>query len=285
MGAYGGHEIAEAKGYDMGDWQTYGYMLGGAIIGGGTAYLGIAMPAAGFSYLETAFVTSHLSNMGWLMMTGGQSDIVYGYGPFTYNITDNDFSIGWGPVEYNVSEGEWDYLGEKGNTWQDNLRFGIRTAGTIYKHREMLFSVDKSKSALGQAWQVTSRLTWEAPQTVLGMMAYDLSSSIMGYESKIHKGIAYWYSSKMSGAMTLGGIFIEKGMNEKYAKDIVPHEYGHTIQSRILGPAYLPAVGLPSIIRAALFQPSNPYVWEIYWQDYNNFYTERWATNLGIRYY
>ena len=251
MGAYGGYEIAKAQGYDWGDWQTYGYMLGGAMVGGGTAYLGFAMPTIGFSYFETAMVTSHLSNMGWLMMTGGESDIIYGYGPFTYNITGNDFSIGWGPVEYNVSDGEWDYLGEKGNTWQDNFRFSLRTANTVYKHRRSLFAVDQSKTAIGKGWQVTSRIIWEAPQTILGMMVYDFYTAVGGASVNFHKGITLLESKKVLSAFSIGNVI---AYNPDYSFAL-SHEFGHTIQSRILGPLYIPGIVIPSFLSAALDVP------------------------------
>lgn len=45
-----------------------------------------------------------------------------------------------------------------------------------------------------------------------------------------------------------------------------PHEFGHTWQSRVLGPLYLLIVGLPSLISAATDPASH-----------SNFYTEKWA--------
>ena len=59
---------------------------------------------------------------------------------------------------------------------------------------------------------------------------------------------------------------------------LIRHEYGHTIQSLILGPLYLPIVGIPSLI------------WSVYYRrkcrrfpalQYYSFYTERWADRLG----
>lgn len=52
------------------------------------------------------------------------------------------------------------------------------------------------------------------------------------------------------------------------------HEYGHTLQSLILGPLYLLVIGLPSVL------------WNLYCrvkttQDYYWFYTEKWANALG----
>lgn len=59
------------------------------------------------------------------------------------------------------------------------------------------------------------------------------------------------------------------------------HEYGHTIQSLLLGPLYLIVIGLPSLVwsRWKRFirlrrEKGIPYFW---------FYTERWADWLGER--
>ena len=57
------------------------------------------------------------------------------------------------------------------------------------------------------------------------------------------------------------------------------HEYGHTLQSVILGPLYFLMIGLPSILWCALPRCVN------YRQQngvsYYRFYTERWANKLA----
>lgn len=56
--------------------------------------------------------------------------------------------------------------------------------------------------------------------------------------------------------------------------DLVRHEYGHSRQSKFLGPLYLLVIGLPSLIWAWLYSDS----WK---KSYYWFYTERWADRLG----
>ena len=71
------------------------------------------------------------------------------------------------------------------------------------------------------------------------------------------------------------GIFIFLGFDDRR---IVVHEYGHSIQSIILGPLYLPLIGVPSLI------------WSLFFVEYRNrnkkkyylFYTEKWANILGV---
>lgn len=78
------------------------------------------------------------------------------------------------------------------------------------------------------------------------------------------------------GAITLGEyIFI----NKRYSKKTLIHEYGHVIQSRILGPFYLLVIGIPSIVHAWL----HDYICNN--KDYYHFYTEKWANKLGDKYF
>ena len=62
---------------------------------------------------------------------------------------------------------------------------------------------------------------------------------------------------------------------------LLVHEYGHTIQSLVLGPLYLLVVGLPSIIWL-----NAPFLANMRKQrdlSYYAFYTERLANALGER--
>ena len=58
---------------------------------------------------------------------------------------------------------------------------------------------------------------------------------------------------------------------------MIMHEYGHTLQSKMLGPLYLIVIGLPSLIWAWLYGPVIP--WSK--NGYYVFYTEKWAEKLG----
>ena len=44
------------------------------------------------------------------------------------------------------------------------------------------------------------------------------------------------------------GMFLFLGDHDKH---VLVHEYGHSIQSCILGPLYLPVIGIPSLIWAS----------------------------------
>ena len=66
---------------------------------------------------------------------------------------------------------------------------------------------------------------------------------------------------------------------EETASRLLVHEYGHTIQSLILGPLYLIVMGLPSIVWASV--PGLRKMRRKKQMSYFAFYTERWANHLG----
>ena len=84
------------------------------------------------------------------------------------------------------------------------------------------------------------------------------------------------------GSISLGMfVFLSDRLNERRARCILAHEYGHTIQSLILGPLYLPVIGLPSVIWAGV--PAFSRMRKKRNMSYYRLYTERWANHLGRR--
>lgn len=83
-----------------------------------------------------------------------------------------------------------------------------------------------------------------------------------------------------NSGMSLGN-FILTGKNPEAS--LLRHEYGHTIQSIFLGPFYLLVVGLPSLLWASIIKSAWAlgYLNEL---DYDSFYVERSATELGEYY-
>lgn len=70
----------------------------------------------------------------------------------------------------------------------------------------------------------------------------------------------------------------EKNSLEEFSARLLVHEYGHTIQSLLLGPAYLPVVGFASALWSYL-----PYFERLRKQgmSYFDFFPEKWANTLG----
>jgi len=66
---------------------------------------------------------------------------------------------------------------------------------------------------------------------------------------------------------------------EELSRRLLVHEYGHTIQSLILGPLYLPVMGIPSTLWG--FLPACNAKRKKEQISYFRFFTERWANALG----
>lgn len=115
--------------------------------------------------------------------------------------------------------------------------------------------------------------TWELPQNIAGgVIAIAFRDKAM---NKMNDGTEQIFHHWRYGAgLSLGGF---RFVSYNTSQDTMNHEYGHTRQSHILGPLYLLAIGLPSIIWCGLRNVS-PYLrrWSYY-----AFYTESWADRLG----
>ena len=83
------------------------------------------------------------------------------------------------------------------------------------------------------------------------------------------------YDEQMKEAFARDG----SRLTESYHRRLMVHEYGHTIQSLLLGPLYLIAVGLPSMIWCRSGKCKR------YRQQkgisYYDFWCEKWANTLG----
>ena len=89
-----------------------------------------------------------------------------------------------------------------------------------------------------------------------------------------YEDITYYYCKKFSGGISLGNYIISYSRNALTIK----HEHGHQKQSLYLGPLYLFVIGIPSICWAGLYGTKLfPYKENGYYE----FYTERWAEQLG----
>jgi len=80
-----------------------------------------------------------------------------------------------------------------------------------------------------------------------------------------------YFIGKFEGQMTA----------EELSNRLLVHEYGHTIQSLILGPLYLFLIGIPST--AWGFFPNMNKKRRVEKISYFDFFTEKWANSLGER--
>ena len=112
---------------------------------------------------------------------------------------------------------------------------------------------------------------WCFPQMLVGFIVKHITKAE-------RKGNYYNFSIKC-GSVSLGE-YIFLCPSHWHSRTTLRHEYGHTIQSRILGWLYLPVIAIPSIIWAGCFE----WYRKKYNVSYYSFYTEKWADKLaGIK--
>lgn len=114
--------------------------------------------------------------------------------------------------------------------------------------------------------------TWQLPQNLLGLLLRQFYKG----EDIYHNEFIVRKSKKMTGGISLGKYII---VNTNTTKTGILHETGHGKQSQYLGPLYLLAVGVPSILKASVFEGHNcegKANWFYYGQ-----YPENWADKLA----
>ncbi len=132
-------------------------------------------------------------------------------------------------------------------------------------------------------WQCT----WGILQTLVGLAVFLLNFKCRHF---FYHGavITVW---KGVSSVSLGMFvfitdkpFFYDSLKDTYTKEemwhgLLVHEYGHTIQSLILGPLYLIVMGIPSAAWASL--PCAVKKRREQHVSYFSFFTERWANYLG----
>ena len=86
---------------------------------------------------------------------------------------------------------------------------------------------------------------WQLPQNLLGLL---ILLALKGETRHRLGSIRFYFLDAFPGGITLGE-YIIVGTKQELT---VRHEFGHVLQSRMLGPLYLFVVGLPSLIHAWL---------------------------------
>ncbi len=128
--------------------------------------------------------------------------------------------------------------------------------------------------------------TWGAIQTFIGLcfFAVNFRERHWGFHGAV---VTEW---KLPSSVSLGlFVFVANSpaipggkpeLSEiERSERLLAHEYGHTIQSLVFGPLYLPVIGIPSILWAGL--PVFRKLRRSKHISYYSFYTERWADHCG----
>lgn len=126
------------------------------------------------------------------------------------------------------------------------------------------------------------QLTWGIIQNILGFLIYII---LLIKNPRRKKGTylgARVLSWSLKASAAIGMFIFLEDRNDDYLMNILVHEYGHTIQSCILGPLYLLVIGIPSFIWARNKRFIRKRQKGIY--RYGSFFPERWANQLGRKY-
>lgn len=123
-------------------------------------------------------------------------------------------------------------------------------------------------------WPWVVQAVWGLPQTLVGaaMAMVCRTSASRTFCSVI---VREW---GLGSGLSLGlFVFVPKGCSRR----LLVHEYGHSVQSMLLGPLYLPVVVLPSLVWAGV--PALARWRERHGVSYYDMPTEHWASWLGER--
>ncbi len=121
------------------------------------------------------------------------------------------------------------------------------------------------------------QLTWGILQSIAGFVLFLIYIKHPHYN---HNGaiVTEW---NRGGGVSLGlFVFVQHICSDGRKQQLVTHEYGHCIQSLLLGPLYLFVIGLPSATWAGIFSHRCKKGKST---NYYRFYTEKWAEKIAGR--
>jgi len=117
-------------------------------------------------------------------------------------------------------------------------------------------------------------IPWELPQILLALIFYAIMKKRI-IQAIDYKDSKIFFVRDFPGGISLSFMIFLNEIDINNLRSI-KHEYGHTIQSLFLGWFYLFIVGVPSIIRASIW---NHYKLED--KKYYEGFPENWADLLG----
>lgn len=124
---------------------------------------------------------------------------------------------------------------------------------------------------LSRIWQVL----WGLPQNVAGAVIYAYLFRSCHHHTYRSAFVTEW---PLGAGLSLGMfIFVPRHC----PRSLLAHEYGHTLQSLLLGPLYVVAIVVPSLVWAGT--PSLRRYRSSHGYSYYRFYCERWANLLAMR--
>jgi RHS repeat-associated protein len=143
-----------------------------------------------------------------------------------------------------------------------------------------VFQTDNNRTTGGRILQLASRFTAENGQQFFGKM-YAHARNVTGNVDNVD----YWGGATVvnqnttgfSWGVTLGSYINSQNMASNPSDRLFRHEYGHTLQSRLTGPLYLPIVGIPSLAGSGL--------WELGLHNHDDEWNEIQANRMSFSYF
>ena len=136
----------------------------------------------------------------------------------------------------------------------------------------------------GGMWKGILRHTWEAPQTSIGYLSSQVINGI-GYTDRVDylKGVTFstsYTDGKGKKGFSLSNfinIFNNERIDEPFLDYVLKnptymHEFGHTYESHMWGPLYIPVIAIPSVLSISLDKKNHKYK-----------FFERWASMYGFQ--
>lgn len=124
-------------------------------------------------------------------------------------------------------------------------------------------------------WRWILAFSWELPQTLVGLLALIFSRRAALEPEYLRFAVVLWREVTIGSGGSFGALIV---LDPVYSgiHGIAEHEHGHSIQSLLLGPLYLFAVGIPSLVNNVAARAGR-----LSWDEYFDRYPERWANRLG----
>lgn len=121
-------------------------------------------------------------------------------------------------------------------------------------------------------------LTWGLIMTLIGFLFYLINLlTLSTINVKMFKSRIVVRSKIMQGGVSMGlFVFLDTRANDS----VLYHEMGHSVQNIVWGVLFLPVIGIPSFVRAALW---NKFLSKRKGANYYSIWFERQATEFGER--
>ena len=140
-----------------------------------------------------------------------------------------------------------------------------------------------------QVLAMVGNCTWGIVQTLVGLVVFLVCLArgcwhgryrgcvvtVWGFRSGVSLGLFVFVRDPLVGDNPLDCPFNDP------ARRLLVHEYGHVMQSLMLGPLYVPLILLPSMVWAGYPALKRRRLKQ--GVSYYSFYTERWANSLAAR--